>query len=109
MIIHTISSSVSYYFILFQTISYCFISIEECFAIISPLPYRNSDNDLNVDNFNIVRDMDLVMFERPEWMFKVKLKLYCDISAHIIENLLIFFKRVAPNPDDEMHRMENMF
>ena len=47
-------------------------------ATIPPFPYR--DNELDIDNFNIGLDMDLVMFGRPELMFKVKLKPYCDIE-----------------------------
>jgi hypothetical protein len=56
--------------------------------------------------------MDLVMFERPELMFKVKLKPYGEIRDESMELPLIsfsVFERVALESDDKMHRMGNMF
>ena len=98
----------SYCFILFHTISYYFIlfHFQECFASIPPLPYRN--RDIDPDRFDIIRDMDKVMFGRPELIFKVKLKRYNGDKDDILEIPLIFlsaFERVRLDPDDEMHKL----
>ncbi len=55
--------------------------------------------------------MDLVMFGRPELMFKVKLKPYGEIRNDTMELPLIYFsafERVAPEFDDKIHRMGNI-
>jgi hypothetical protein len=103
--------TVSYCFILFHTVSYCF---QECFATIPPLPYR--DMDIDPDKFNILEDMDQVMFGRPELIFKVTLKRYIVAADHSIitseedalEIPLIFFsafERVILDDSDSLHRM----
>ena len=63
--------------------------IQECIATIPPIPYR--DSEIDVDSFNMIRDMDHVMFGRPELIFKVKLKAYNDVENHTHEIPLIFF------------------
>ena len=37
--------------------------IQECIATIPPIPYR--DSEIDVDSFNMIQDMDHVMFGRP--------------------------------------------
>ena len=90
--------------------SYMFILIhiwlQECIAIIPLIPYR--DSEIDVDSFNMIRDMDHVMFGRPELIFKVKLKAYNDVENHTHEIPLIFFsalERVQLDLADEMHRL----
>jgi hypothetical protein len=103
--------TVSYCFILFHTVSYCF---QECFATIPPLSYR--DMDIDPDKFNIIEDMDQVMFGRPELIFKVTLKRYIVAANHSIitseedalEIPLIFFsgfEQVILDDSDSLHRM----
>ena len=90
----------SYRFILIH------ILLQECIATIPPIPYR--DSEIDVDSFNMIRDMDHVMFGRPELIFKVKLKAYNDVESHTHEIPLIFFsalERVQLDPADEMHRL----
>ena len=59
---------------------------QECFATIPPIPYR--DSEIDVEKFNIIEDMNKVMFGRPELLFKVKLRKY---SGNKIEIPLVFF------------------
>ena len=47
---------------------------QECFATIPPIPYR--DSEIDADKFNIIEDMDKVIFGRPQLLFKVKLGKY---------------------------------
>ena len=53
---------------MFLHIFICFhMFSQECFAIIPHIPYRNSGVD--IEKFNIIKDMDKVMFGRPELLF----------------------------------------
>ena len=42
------------------------------FATIPPILYR--DTEIDVEKFNIIEDMNEVMFGRPRLLFKVKLR-----------------------------------
>ena len=100
----------STFFILFHTVSNYF---QECFAT-TPLPYR--DIEIDPDEFNIIEDMDQVMFGRSELIFKVTLKRYIVAANHSIitseedtlEIPFIFFsafERVILDDSDSLHRM----
>ena len=56
---------------------------QECFATIPPIPYR--DSEIDVEKFNIIEDMDKVMFGRPELLCKVKLRKYGGNEIDIFE------------------------
>ena len=79
---------------------------QECFATIPPIPYR--DSEIDVKKFNIVEDMDKVMFGRPHLLFKVKLRKYGGNEFDIFEIPLVYFSafgRVQLETDDQMHQM----
>ena len=62
---------------------------QECFATIPPIPYR--DSEIDVEKFNIIEDMDKVMFGRPQLLFKVKLRKYGGNKIDPFEVPLFFF------------------
>ncbi len=79
---------------------------QECFASIPPIPYR--DSEIDVEKFNIIEDMDKVMFGRPQLLFKVKLRKYSGNKIDIFEVPLVLFsafERVQLETDDQMHQM----
>jgi hypothetical protein len=57
----------------FPTVSYCLILFRTILRIFPLLFLHFRENYLDVNNFNICRDMDLVMYGRPELMFKASL------------------------------------
>ncbi len=94
-------------FTLFRTISLIHTISQESRAIIPELLYRNVV--LDVDNLNLSRDMDLVMYGRPESIFKVKINPFGEYQDDIFEIPLIFFSIFESVVDlesgNEIHRM----
>ena len=63
--------------------------LQECIATIPPFPFRNSSTD--PESFNLIHDMDNVMFGRSELLFTVKLRPYTSRPADILDVPLILF------------------
>ena len=91
----------SYRFILIH------IWLQECIATIPPIPYR--DSEIDVDSFNMIRDRGGPRNVREAWVnIQVKLKAYNDVESHTHDISLIFMsalERVQLDPADEMHRL----
>ena len=82
---------------------------QKCFATIPPITYR--DSKINVKKFNIIEDMDKVMFGRPQLLFEVKLSKYGGNKIDIFEvplELFPAFERVRLETDDQLHQMEDI-
>ncbi len=72
---------------------------QDCFATIPPFPFYRG----NQEDFNIVQDMDDVMFGRPELLFRCKFhprttfgeEESSDEGDEVFELPLIFFRRLS--------------
>lgn len=72
---------------------------QDCFATIPPFPFYRG----NQEDFNIVQDMDDVMFGRPELLFRCKFRPRTtfgeeessDEGDEVFELPLIFFRRLS--------------